>query len=71
MPNSSSVFSGLNESTVQGWFKSDGRTLRPRPQAAIEALKKGGPTANILHPGRNSFFDGHHEEEAKFIEWML
>lgn len=56
---------------MRGWFKSDGRTLRPHPQAIITALKKGEPTLNILHPGQRSFWEGHREVKARFIEWML
>lgn len=70
MPNEELVFCGMNESTVRGWFESDGCTLRPCPQAIVEALKKGKPTTNLLHLGQKSIWDGHKDVETDFIEWI-
>lgn len=71
MPNTSSMFKGLNESTVLGWFEKDGRTLRPRPRVAVVALEAGESAKNIMHPGRDGVWKGHREVELEFIEWML
>lgn len=65
------MFGALNKSMVRGWFEVDGRTLRPRPQVAITALKKGDKAANIMRLGMKCLWEGHQDVEAKFIDLML
>lgn len=70
MPGSKSIFYGMNESTLRGWFESDGQTLRPRIEATMLAIKNDNSAKAIMHPRQKGVWEGHNEVEAEFIEWM-
>lgn len=41
------MIEALIESTIQGWFEPDGHTLKPHPQAIMDALKNIGESYGI------------------------
>lgn len=71
MADSPSMFASFNESTMRGSFEVDSRTLKPHPQAAVLALKKGKFSKGIMCTGRDSIWGIRRDLELKFMDWML
>lgn len=68
MPSSPTMFGALNKSTIRSWFEANGRTLRPRPQAAVTALKNGEQVSNIMRLRVKGMWEGHRDVEVEFID---